>query len=116
MYIVTKTFYFSASHALYEIHNSDEYNMHGHNYTVRVEIRSSYVVKNGLLFSDDETNEIKNWIKDELHKKHLNDIFGIMPTTNENLCHWLYHKFKLMIPSISAVEVSDEPGNICRYE
>ena len=116
MYVLTKSFYFSASHIVYGMESGHpEATMHGHNYTVRVEMQGNKPNQKGFVGDQQAFEKVQTWISQELQRRHLNDVFGGMPTTNENICHWLYYAFKGLISAVSAVELSDEPGNSCRY-
>lgn len=117
MYKVTREFHFSASHIIHELDSAHpEASLHGHNYSIKVEVKGKLLNQKIFILDIQKFDMIESWLKLELHRRHLNDVFGKLPTSNENLCHWLYYAFKGMINEISAVELSDEPGNTCRYE
>ncbi|MFA5934959.1 MAG: 6-carboxytetrahydropterin synthase [Candidatus Paceibacterota bacterium] len=118
MYRLTREFYFSASHMIHNLENSQpESRLHGHNYRVKVEIKVTNANKIGFPEKEHQIfDKIKTWIEDELATRHLNDIFGGMSPTSENICHWLFFAFKGMFSDISAVELSEGQGINCRYE
>lgn len=117
MYTITKEFHFSASHILHGL--SDNHpcgRLHGHNYVVKVELKSSEVNLHGFIKDYRELDPIKTFIDEELDHRHLNDVFGNMQPSAENMCHWLYFKFHSMGLPIHAVELSETPKTNCRYE
>ena len=120
MYKVARTFNFSASHIIHGLDTGHpEATLHGHNYTVKVELKIGSSIKpnlKGFVIDARKFDIIESWIKLELNRKHLNDVFGGMPPTNENICHWLYFAFKGMLNDVSSVELSDMPGSSCKYE
>lgn len=117
MYTITKEFHFSASHILHGL--ADEHpcgRLHGHNYVIKVELKKSVVGKEGFVRDYRDLDIIKKWIDDNLDHRHLNDVFGGMQPSAENMCHWLYFAFKGMVPDVSAIELSETPKTNCRYE
>lgn len=118
MYKITKTFHFSASHIIRDLNlEHPESTLHGHNFTVIVEFRGGKPNQKGFIFdTNKKVKIIQDWINEELQRKHLNDVFGGMPPTNECMCHWLFYAFKGKIVEVSSVEIFDEPGSSCKYE
>jgi len=62
-------------------------NLHGHTYKVKI-VLSGKVEKSGMVV---DFGIIKNIIS-ELDHKFLNDIFGKIPTTAENIAKWIYSR------------------------
>lgn len=118
MYTISKEFHFSASHVLHGL--SDNHpcgRLHGHNYVLKVELKNTILDKTtGFVKDYRDLDVIKNWIDDYLDHRHLNDVFGDMQPSAENMCHWLFHKFEVMGIRLSAIELSETPKTNCRYE
>ena len=97
MYTITKEFHFSASHILHGLSDNHPCSrLHGHNYILKVELKAINLEKStGFVKDYRELDVIKNWIDDNLDHRHLNDVFGGMQPSSENI--WalpilLYHK------------------------
>lgn len=116
MYTIRKEFHFSASHELEGLSiNHPCSRVHGHNYVVTVELKSSKVNEVGFVKDYRALDPIKQFIDDALDHKHLNDFLPFNPTA-ENIAKHLYDLFKGNNPELSAVEVSETPKTFCRYE
>lgn len=117
MYTISKEFHFSASHILHGLADGHPCGrLHGHNYVIKVELKGSTTNKHGFIKDYRELDPIKNWIDNELDHRHLNDVFGDMQPSAENMAHWLYFAFKGMVPDVSAVTVCETPKTSARYE
>ena len=118
MFKITKEFHFSASHQLEGLPEEHPCSrLHGHNYIVRVELSCNDEDLDEVGFVKDyrELEIIKIWIDNNVDHRHLNQYFEFNPTA-ENMARYLYHLFKLHVPQITAVEVSETPKTNCRYE
>lgn len=117
MFKITKEFHFSASHQLAELPAEHPCTrLHGHNYVVKVELSSLTLNKTGFVVDYRELDIIKRWIDDNLDHKHLNDFFGDINPSAENMAVFLFHKFNGLVKFITAVEISETPKTNCRYE
>jgi len=116
MYIIRKEFSFSASHQLMGLPKEHPCsNLHGHNYTVIVELRSEDVDPVGFVYDYRNFESMKNWINNNLDHKHLNEFFDCNPTA-ENMAKFIFDYFANIIPYVFAVEVSETPKTSARYE
>jgi len=116
MYIIRKQFSFAASHQLTGLPESHPCSrLHGHNYVVTVELRSSHLTSIGFVQDYRELKAIKNWIDDALDHQHLNNVMSENPTA-ENIARWIYSMFIMEYPALKAVEVSETPKTFARYE
>jgi len=117
MYTITKEFEFAASHQLTTLPIEHPCSRtHGHNYVVRMELKSDNLDKNGFVLDYRKLDGVKQYLDDVLDHQHLNNVlFNIEPTA-ENIAKHLYDWFKATIPRLSAVEVSETPKTNCRYE
>lgn len=80
--------------------------LHGHNYTVEVELRDNDLCDVGFVRDYNELNYIKQWLDTQLDHRHLNDVLVGNPTA-ENMARIMYYKFKPMFPQLHAVHVSE---------
>jgi 6-pyruvoyltetrahydropterin/6-carboxytetrahydropterin synthase len=116
MYIIRKEFAFSASHCL--DHLPPEHpcsRVHGHNYTVTVELRSKELNVNAFVLDYRALDPIKKYIDEVLDHRHLNDVFDFSPTA-EKMAEYFFNLFKVFIPELYAIEISETPKTNARYE
>lgn len=117
MYTITKEFHFSAAHQL--IHLPDGHpckRLHGHNYIVKVELKSKKLNKDQFVRDYGELRGIKLYLDDVLDHKNLNEVFPNMAPTAENLAKRLFDFWRTSIPELSAIEISETPLTNARYE
>lgn len=115
MNIISKEFYFSASHVLTGLkENHPCGSLHGHNYIIKIELKGN-PNKNGFVQDYRELEPIKIWINKNLDHKNLNDVFNFQPSV-ENISKYIYELFKDKFPLLSAVELTETPKTNCRYE
>jgi 6-pyruvoyltetrahydropterin/6-carboxytetrahydropterin synthase len=115
MYTIRKEFTFDASHVLnglVEGHKCGR--LHGHTYTVTLELESELLDDNGFVQDYGELNAIKNWIDITLDHRHLNEIVPGQPSA-ENIAKWVYYQWKSQYPKLYAVEVKETPKTSARY-
>lgn len=110
MFRITKSFSFSASHiieGLAEGHPCGR--MHGHNYTIIVELAADSLTHVGFVRDYGELSIVKEWIDRELDHQHLNDVLGIygVNPTAESIALFIYTKFKPLLPELIAVGVKE---------
>lgn len=116
MFKIVKEFHCCSSHQLIGL--PDEHpcsRNHGHNYIIKVELKSETLNEVGFVVDYRELGVIKEFIDDNMDHQFLNDVFAFNPTA-ENMCKFLYEKFHTIFPEISAVEVSETPKTNARYE
>jgi len=116
MFYITKEFHFSASHQLTQLGEDHPCaRVHGHNYKVKVELKSHQLDSKGMVQDYGELKQIGNWIDETLDHQHLNDIIPGNPTA-ENIAEWMYNKWIHRYPLLLAIEVSETPKTNARYE
>jgi len=93
MYTITKQFEFSASHRLDRLPEEHKcFALHGHNYTVTIELQSGYIDKMGFVIDYGQLQPFKDWLDQTFDHKHLNDVVEFHPTA-ENLAIYIYEKW-----------------------
>ena len=89
MYILSKSFVFSAAHYL-DRYKGECSNLHGHNWRVIVKIKGEILNDIGILVDFKEIKEIiKSTIMNRLDHKYLNQCLPLNPTA-ENLSAWIF--------------------------
>lgn len=116
MYIIRKEFSFSAAHQLLNLVEGHPCSrIHGHNYIVIVELRSSTLNDSGFVLDYKELDILKSYLEKSFDHKNLNDFFPKNPTA-ENIAEYLFNIFKKLIPDLFAIEISETPKTNARYE
>jgi 6-pyruvoyltetrahydropterin/6-carboxytetrahydropterin synthase len=117
MYIIRKQFNFSASHQLMGLPKEHPCsNLHGHNYTVVVELKSSVLNPVGFVFDYRGFEPVKTWLNEVFDHKHLNEVRCDFNPTAENLAFDIFKHLDRLIPYLFAVEVSETSKTSARYE
>lgn len=132
MIYITKKMYFSAAHRIFNPELSDEqnnkiygkcnnYNGHGHNYTLEVTVKGEVNPTTGYVM---DLKKLKSIIKDEiiekLDHKHLNYdvefLQGIIPTA-ENLCiaFWGILQERISEAEIYEIKLYESPNSWVCY-
>jgi len=116
MYIIRKEFVFSAAHNLLGVPSSHPCSqIHGHNYTVTVELHSKELDEKDFVLDYRALDPIKKYIDEVLDHRHLNDVLGFNPTA-ENIAKHLWQIFHEAFPQVFAIEISETPKTSARYE
>jgi 6-pyruvoyltetrahydropterin/6-carboxytetrahydropterin synthase len=116
MYIIRKEFTFSAGHHLIGLPKEHPCSrMHGHNYVIVVELRSTKLNEIGFVKDYRELDHIKKFIDDAFDHKYLNDFLEFNPTA-ENIAKFCYETWIKSTSYLYAVEVSETPKTNARYE
>lgn len=116
MHIIRKEFAFSASHCLDHLPKEHPcFRVHGHNYVVVVELRSSTLNEDGFVEDYRKLDLVKNYLDLTLDHQHLNNVLPIKPTA-ESIAKFLFLLFIKKIPELYAIEVSETPKTNARYE
>lgn len=119
MFIISKEFAFSASHQLDGLPPDHQCaRLHGHNYVVRVELRSDDLDRTGFVLDYGELAPIKELIDTQLDHRHLNDILPMNPTA-EAMAKWLTEAVRGAVPvpprARVSVAVSETPKTWATY-
>jgi 6-pyruvoyltetrahydropterin/6-carboxytetrahydropterin synthase len=115
MFTISKQFEFSAAHVLSGLPAEHQCGrMHGHNYTVEVELQSEGLDTRGFVQDFGELIYIKGWLDDIFDHRTINDVVSFNPTA-ENLAFYIYEKMQVVFPLISAVTVCETPKTKATY-
>lgn len=122
MYVIGKTFGFAAAHhlpLLAEGHKCRR--VHGHNYTVTVELSSTRLDPTGFVVDYANLSPFGDWVKDTLDHQDLNQVMPSgLPSTAENLAEWLYTKAVQLLTLdnddlVTAVRVCETANTVAEY-
>lgn len=115
MYEITKVFEFEAAHHLTLVPYGHKCRrVHGHNYTVTIELRTSTLDPHGFVVDFGDLNEFGAHLDDTYDHRNLNDVMAA-ETTAENLAHELYHWCHTRWPQTTAVTVAETRGTTATY-
>lgn len=115
-YELTRSFEFSAAHALPESGAEHKCRgMHGHNYTLEVAVRGEPDPRTGWVIDFGEIKRAVVPILDALDHHVLNDIPGLENATAEILARWIYERLRSRLPGLTRVTVAETPGARCTY-
>jgi 6-pyruvoyltetrahydropterin/6-carboxytetrahydropterin synthase len=116
VYTIAKSFSFAAAHRLEGL--PDEHpcsRMHGHNYTVELQLQSPVLDRVGFVFDYRAFAPFKQWIDERVDHRLLNDVFSGNPTA-EHLARDLYLQAMSYFGSlVYAVRVSETPTTWAEY-
>ncbi len=116
MYTITKEFSFCASHTLGGLPADHPCSaLHGHNYTVIVELETDFLDETGFVVDYRKLGLIKEHIDKYFDHRHLNDAVDFNPTA-ANLAKSLHRIFKRTYPMLKAVTVKPTDEIAARYE
>jgi len=117
MFTISKEFSFDASHILQGMPKGHKCGrLHGHTYTVIVELKSEGLSQEGFVQDYNDLDPIKQFIDLYLDHQHLNDVMRKVNPTAENIAMYLYTIFRADFPLLHAISVKETPKTIARYE
>ncbi|MDJ1134776.1 6-pyruvoyl trahydropterin synthase family protein [Streptomyces iconiensis] len=118
MFRISKDFAFSASHRLDHLPSDHQCaRLHGHNYTVRLELAAppDELTPAGFVRDYGELSDFKKWLDSELDHRHLNDVVPGRNPSAENLAMWIYEIWSERLPELSAVKLSETAKTWAEY-
>lgn len=118
MYTITKSFAFSAAHRLDHLGTDHQcYRLHGHNYTVTVELAADRLDADGFVVDYGSLDWFKDMIDRDFDHRYLNDVLGSgIKTTAENLAAHFYGILRVRYGGlVTAVTVSETPKTTATY-
>ena len=119
MFELRKTFTFEASHQL-EYHDGKCANLHGHSYTMVVELSSACLQTTGpkqnmVMDFQDISKVVKALLKSHLDHHHLNHSLGTDSPTAEYIAQWTFNKLHSSLPLLTAVEIRETASSSVTY-
>ena len=115
MYEIRKSFTFDSSHSLPHLKEGHKCrNLHGHTYKTTFYFESNTLDKNSFIIDFNDTKPIKKYIDDVLDHHYLNEILPVA-TTSENICKFLFDKFKNDFKFLVAVSIEETPTSFAIY-
>ena len=113
---LTRKFRFEASHQLAHLPASHPcHNLHGHSYSVEIEVSGEVDERSGFLIDYADINEVVRPLLARLDHKHLNDIPGLEKPTTEFIARWLWTQLIPGLPQLSAIAIQETPRTRCEY-
>jgi 6-pyruvoyltetrahydropterin/6-carboxytetrahydropterin synthase len=112
-----KEFTFEAAHRLPFVAPGHKCaRLHGHSYRVIVHVEGPVDTATGMVmdFADIKA-AVKPIIDEHLDHYYLNDVPGLENPTSENLARWVWQKLNSLLPSLSAIQVSETCTSGCIY-
>ena len=110
--------HFCAAHRLDRLPPDHKcYRLHGHNYTVQIEVEGEPAKATGFVVDFAVIDTVWDTvIAPMLDHQYLNDVEGLEVPSAENIAVWLYRMIGLALPRLSAIEVWETPNGGARYE
>jgi len=113
---IVKRFTFDSAHRLTGVPDDHPCKvLHGHTYTVEVEVKGSIDQAAGWLIDYREIKRIVKPFVDQLDHKFLNDIDGLHYTTAEEIAVWFWERIKPELPELSRVGVMETSTSGCDF-
>lgn len=120
MYRIGKSFSFDAAHALAGLPAGHKCaRLHGHTYTVQLEVTASQLAPPGFVTDFGELAPFQRYLDEHFDHRHLNEVLDVEPTA-ENLARhfyaWCAEHLQPRIPGrIAAVRVCESPASWAEY-
>lgn len=106
--IIWKEFSFEAAHFLpYVAPDHKCRRVHGHSYSVRVEVEGDVSAAEGWVIDFGDFKTAVQPLIDRLDHRCLNDIAGLENPTSELLAKWIWRELVPVLPQLSRVMISE---------
>lgn len=119
MYTISKSFDFSASHALTHLAADHKCRRnHGHNYQVSFTLERENPTRLGFVLDYAELDPIKQWIDVFLDHRNISDVLAndqAGPATAENLARYMFDRWSKAFPNLVAVTVRETARTTATY-
>ena len=113
---IWREYTFDAAHALLQLpHWHKCRNVHGHTYTVRVEVTGGVNPTLGWVIDYSEMDVVVKPVLTDLDHHNLNDVPGLEVPTAEHIAKLIWRRIKNRIAGLSAVEVCETAKSGVRY-
>ncbi|MEM8773096.1 MAG: 6-carboxytetrahydropterin synthase QueD [Pseudomonadota bacterium] len=115
---IVKSMSFDAAHFLSQDDDARPYaRMHGHSFTMEVEITGSPDRDNGWVVDFGDVADALDGLREKLDHRLLNEVPGLERPTLENICQWAAAQLKPQFPGLTQVRVSrPSNGETCIFE
>ena len=120
MYRIAKSFEFSSAHFLMDLPEGHQCaRLHGHNYTVELELQARDLTEVGFVKDYNELKPFKDWLDETVDHQSLNDVCPMNPTA-ENLAYWFYTQALAVLDlpydvHVVACRVKETPKTTAEY-
>ncbi len=113
---LTCRFSFDSAHRLdFAPQNHRCRTLHGHTYTVEIEIRGAVDPKTGWLMDYDEIIRLVKPLVNRLDHQTLNEVKGLKFTTAEEIAVWFWERLKSDLLCLSRVSILETPATRCDF-
>lgn len=111
-----KEFQFEAAHHLPHVPKDHKCGrLHGHSFTLRLEVTGEVDTNTGWLMDFSELKAAFQPVWEQLDHRYLNEIPGLENPTSEVLAGWIWQQLKPTLPMLSAVIVKETCSAGCIY-
>lgn len=110
-----KTYKIDCAHKLTLPYESKCLFLHGHSYSIILELTTNKLNKEGMVMDFHHLNLIAKPFLDKLDHGYLNQIFNFNPTA-ENIAKFIFTQLKKQLPKLSKVIVYETESGGCEYE
>lgn len=113
---IIKRFTFDSAHRLTGVKEDHPCgSLHGHTYTVEIEVKGVVNSETGWLVDFAEIKRIVKPLIDRLDHSYLNEIDGLKHTTSEDIAQWFWNRIKPEIRDLYRVGINETPSSGCNF-
>ena len=113
---LAREFSFESAHFLPNVPDGHKCGrMHGHSYTVEVQVRGAVDGHTGFVQDFGDISAVFAPIDKQLDLRLLNEIPGLENPSSEHLARWIWDRLKDDLPLLHAIVVSETPRSRCTY-
>lgn len=113
---LSREFSFESAHYLPNVPEGHKCGrMHGHSYTVEVQVRGPVDQSTGFVQDFGDLSAAFAPIEKQLDHRLLNDIHGLENPTSEHLARWVWEQLSDELPLLHAIVVSETPRSRCTF-
>lgn len=114
--MIEKIFSFDSAHFLPHVPEDHKCRkLHGHTYTVKVEVMGELDLALGWVVDFGDVKRVANPLIKKLDHTLLNEVEGLENPTAENLALWFWNQMKPELPELFQITVMENPTNVVRY-
>jgi len=113
---ILKRFTFDSAHRLIGLpENHPCGKLHGHTYSVEIEVKGTINSETGWLVDFGEIKRIVKPLINHLDHNYLNEIDGLEHTTAEEVAQWFWNRIKPLLPELYRVGINETPSSGCNF-